>query len=544
MEHKAGKKRPAGYREKDPWQTAGSYNEKNKARNGRSRGAQAGAQPGNRRSESGRHHEEKTGERPVVQAQNRRSQPRPAEEMAEAWDESKHPRQRAAQRPRPKKRRKKSSGVRRYFLLVALFVCLFLCAGAGVLAARGFFSKSKPADKTPAETQTPETGPQTTEPAADSEPEKQERLNVVLFGVDRDGYRTDVMVVVNYDPNTGNMNLLSVPRDTKVTMTDEIQKSLNDRNRGYPSGGVCKLNEVSAYAGSGYRYQFTVLQLEELLGISIDHYIKIDLDGFVAMVDAIGGVDINVPVDMDYDDPFQDLHIHLKAGQQHLDGAHAEQLVRFREGYAQKDLARIQTQQLFLKEVLKKMSSTETILNNLPSLVYTAFKYVETDMTVGDALEYIQLMKGLDMGKVTMESVPGEGGSYFTADKAALAEQVQRLFFDEPEPEPAPETNGEDGSTATGDSLSSKSYRIEVSNGSQTDGLAGQKKTMLERDGYYVAGTSTYYGEKTEGTRIFVRRDGLGADLLEYFPGATIETAPGELSQGTDIKIVLGTGEK
>ena len=103
MEHKAGKKRPVGYREKDPWQTAGSHNEKNKARNGRSRGAQAGAQPGNRRSESGRHHEEKTGERPVVQAQNRRPQPRPAEEMAEAWDESKHPRQRAAQRPRPKK---------------------------------------------------------------------------------------------------------------------------------------------------------------------------------------------------------------------------------------------------------------------------------------------------------------------------------------------------------------------------------------------------------------------------------------------------------
>lgn len=439
----------------------------------------------------------------------------------------------------PPKRRKKRSNLQRYFLLVATFVCLFLCAAVGVLAATGFFSQEEKTAQTPEDpaekTQTPSEASDGGAVAAETEAET-EHLNIAVFGVDRDGYRTDVMFIVSYDEAEGTLDLLSIPRDTKVTMTDEIQQSLNDRERGYPTGGVCKLNEVSAYAGSGYRYQFTVLQLEDLLGIEIDNYVKVDLDGFVALVDAVGGVEVDVPEDMDYDDPYQDLHIHLQAGPQLLDGAHAEQLVRFREGYAQKDLQRIQVQQLFLKALLQKVCSTETILSNLPSLVYTAFKYVETDLTVGDALEYIDIVKNLNLDKVNMETAPGEGGSYFTIDEAALEEQVQRIFYDVEE-EPEPETVSGDGAN------SSKGYRIEVSNGSQTDGLAAQTQERLENEGYYVAGISTYYGEKTEETRIFVSRDGLGQDLLAYFPGAVIETAPDELSQGTDIKIILGANE-
>lgn len=361
------------------------------------------------------------------------------------------------------------------------------------------------------------------------------KLNVAVMGVDVDGFRSDVMFVVHFDSKTKTTNLLSLPRDTRVNQTEEIVKGLKERNRAYER--TCKLNEVHSYAGDGYRSQYTVLQIEDLLGIKIDHYVKIDLDGFKNLVDAIGGVDLDVPTDMDYVDPTPNkgLSIHLKAGPQHLDGDKAEQLIRFRS-YKTGDVQRVQVQQLFLREMAKKILSTSTIKNNLPSLIETWYNYVETDISITDALNYVRYIDDVDMNNLTMETLPGEGQyvnkvSYYLHDAVETQQVVDRLFYSDNPVEPYKGTD-------------SKELSIEVSNGGTISGLAGKVQDMLVEQGYNVTQISTYDGKRQENTRIIVRQQGMGEDLKQYFDGSTIEEGKSVLSKDIDIKIILGTKEE
>ena len=155
------------------------------------------------------------------------------------------------------------------------------------------------------------------------------KMNVAVFGVDKDGTRTDVIFVAHYDSAQKSINLVSLPRDTRVSICDEVRENLNKEGRSYNQ--VAKLNAVHSYSGKEMGPKNAVLQIEDLLGIKIDHYVKVDLEGFREIVDAVGGVDVDVPQDMHWDmrdtgDPLID----LKKGMQHLDGEKAEQLVRFR----------------------------------------------------------------------------------------------------------------------------------------------------------------------------------------------------------------------
>ncbi len=264
-------------------------------------------------------------------------------------------------------------------------------------------------------------------------PEPMEPVNVAVFGVDKEGFRTDVNFIVSFHEDTKELHFVSVPRDTRVVMTEEMLKSLEERKKFIPYRnnvkGQCKLNEVHAYAGDGYRDEFSVTMLEDLLGIEIDYFVKIDLDAFHDIVDAVGGVDMEVEQRLYYSDPVQGLYIDLQPGYQHLDGDKAEQLVRFRESYAQKDLKRIQVQQDFMKALLEKVSSTSTILENLPSIAKVLFECVETDATLKDILKYVKYVKDIDVSSITMETIPGTGGSYFDHDEEGTKELVDRVFY-------------------------------------------------------------------------------------------------------------------
>ncbi|MGL4789961.1 MAG: LCP family protein [Anaerotignaceae bacterium] len=265
--------------------------------------------------------------------------------------------------------------------------------------------------------------------------EEKKRTNVVVFGTDADGFRTDVIFVVNFDAETGNINLLSVPRDTKVTMTDDMIADLKERNRtGFiPSQGNyggCKINEIHAYAGEGYRNAFSVEMVETLLGIDIDYYVKFSTSGFRYFVDAIGGVEFNVPTSLKYTDPEQGLYINLKAGLQTLDGDKAEQLVRYRDGYAAKDLKRIEVQQQFMAALTEQVLNSEALLSNIVPLTKTLMSCVETDATIMDALKYVKYIDEISMDKIRMETIPGKGGSYFNHDVEGTKALVQEMFFE------------------------------------------------------------------------------------------------------------------
>lgn len=258
-------------------------------------------------------------------------------------------------------------------------------------------------------------------------------VNVAVFGVDNDGFRTDVNFIVSFHEETKDIHFVSVPRDTRVVMTEEMLASLEERNKFIPyrNGvkGQCKLTEVHAYAGEEYRDKFSVEMLEDLLNIEIDYFVKVDLDAFREIVDAVGGVDMEVEERLYYNDPVQNLYIDLQPGYQHLDGKKAEQLVRFREGYAQKDLKRIQVQQDFMKALLEKVGSTSTILENLPDIAKVLWESIETDATLKDVLKYAKYIKDIDVNRMTMETIPGTGGAYFDHDEEGTKELVDRVFY-------------------------------------------------------------------------------------------------------------------
>ena len=263
-----------------------------------------------------------------------------------------------------------------------------------------------------------------------SEQEKiKDVINVAVFGTDEDGFRADVNMVVSFNTNTKELHMISVPRDTRVVLTDDMIDYLEQEDEYVPNRngvyGQCKLTEVHAYAGKGNRCAFSVAMLEDLLDVEIDYYVKFDLTAFKKVVDAVGGVDFYVPQDMYWDmtDTGGPL-INLREGMQHLDGDKAEQLVRFRDGYAQKDLKRIEVQQEFITALIEKVCSSQTLMSKLDDLVEVVLDCTESDVTVTEALKYVKYVKDLDPAKITSDTVPGEGGSYFDMDEEGTKELI------------------------------------------------------------------------------------------------------------------------
>ena len=267
------------------------------------------------------------------------------------------------------KRRKKRSYKRVKWLAVILVV--ILVAVAGIIAAKN--SKER---------QFYDNGMETYHRV----------MHVMILGVDRredDVGRSDTMMVTAVDMDQKKAALLSVPRDTRVKID------------GY---GYEKINHAYAYGG----HKLSQNVIENLLGVSIDHYILIDTKAFERIIDAIGGIDINVEKRMYYEDPWDDnggLVIDLYPGEQHLDGKKAIQYVRYRDGEG--DIGRIGRQQHFIKAVVAKVISPE-MLPRLPKLVDEISSAVKTDMSIAELLEFANIMKSVHDNGLTAQMVPGQ----------------------------------------------------------------------------------------------------------------------------------------
>lgn len=267
------------------------------------------------------------------------------------------------------KRRRKRSYKRVKWLAVILVV--ILVAVAGIIAA-----------KNSRERQFYDNGMETSSRV----------MHVMILGVDRredDVGRSDTMMVTAVDMDQKKAALLSVPRDTRVKID------------GY---SYEKINHAYAYGG----HKLSQNAIENLLGVSIDHYILIDTKAFERIIDAIGGIDINVEKRMYYEDPWDDnggLVIDLYPGEQHLDGKKAIQYVRYRDGEG--DIGRIGRQQHFIKAVLAKVISPE-MLPRLPKLVEEVSSAIKTDMSLAELLEFANTMKSVHDNGLTAQMVPGQ----------------------------------------------------------------------------------------------------------------------------------------
>lgn len=211
---------------------------------------------------------------------------------------------------------------------------------------------------------------------------KDQTYTCLIFGEDAISGSTDTIMVATFDVPNQKIGLVSIPRDTKVR-TDLGQAS-------------CKVNAAYALGGPEQLKK----ELGELLGIPIDFYIKIRLTAFQKLVDAVDGVWFDVPRDMDYDDPYQNLHIHQKAGYRLLTGEDAMEIVRFRQdnyGHdAWGDTGRAKVQQDFLKAMLSQVISGAG-LEDIPELVDILLNYVDTDAKVNDMLYFGKSLIGMDI---------------------------------------------------------------------------------------------------------------------------------------------------
>lgn len=211
--------------------------------------------------------------------------------------------------------------------------------------------------------------------------------------MDNDAGGSDTNMLVRFDAENKKIDVVSLPRDTLMSNGHKLNSSYNN-------GGTEKLRS----------------NIEDMLGIPVDFYVSVDLKGFIALIDQIGGVDFDVPEDMDYDDPYQDLHIHFKAGLQKLNGQQAMEVVRFRHnndntGYGgQQDLGRIGTQQAFLKTVAQKLMKLE----NVPAMAETFLKYVKTDLTLGNLMWLAnQALSMGGMDAISFATLPGDGSGWY-----------------------------------------------------------------------------------------------------------------------------------
>ena len=205
------------------------------------------------------------------------------------------------------------------------------------------------------------------------------RSTILLCGTDEDGTRTDTIVLLTLDRAEGSIRLLSIPRDTYA-----------------PAYLVPKINSAYGAVGGGEKGMEQLMeQVKNVVGFMPDAYALVDLTAFVEAVDLLGGLDFNVPMDMDYDDPDQNLFIHLRAGEQHLTGEQLMWVVRFRSGYANADIGRTEVQRAVLKAAMQQWLRPQT-LAALPGLWRIYRENLTTDLSARNLLWMARvLLKGI-----------------------------------------------------------------------------------------------------------------------------------------------------
>lgn len=236
----------------------------------------------------------------------------------------------------------------------------------------------------------------------------------LIAGTDAGGTRTDTLMlgVLNNSAAKSEITLLSIPRDTLVSVSDNTYQKMCEEYP-QPSGHGMKINEIYHFAGDKYGMQLLVNEIEDKFGVNIDYYAKVNFDGLHALVDSIGGVSFYVPRDMDYEDPVQNLLIHLKEGMQVLDGSHAEQLLRYRAGYARADLERIEVQQNFMKTLVSQMISPSNISKNFGAYLDFYNNHIDTNLKLTNIFRYAKCVFTFKSDAITTNTFPGSTGTKF-----------------------------------------------------------------------------------------------------------------------------------
>lgn len=293
------------------------------------------------------------------------------------------PRQAPAPQPQEPRKRKKKHPLLRILLTVFVTVLVLL---VGCLAFVHFYAAP---------------------PMGAESGHLSDSATILIVGADKSGLNTDTLMLVNFNRDSGQISVMSIPRDTKV-------------NSKYTPH---KINGAYAANGGGEEGMYWLCDyVRQCVGFRPDGYVLVDLDCFMELVDLFGGVEFHVPMDMHYEDPSQDLYIHLEAGLQTLDGEEAMGVVRFRKGYDMQDLERVNVQRDFLMTALNQWASLANV-TKLPSALDILEDYCLTDLSMRNLLwlaESVLLCGTDDMMMTTIPNTLGSDYVYIKADSDYL----------------------------------------------------------------------------------------------------------------------------
>ncbi|MGE5629094.1 MAG: LCP family protein [Solirubrobacterales bacterium] len=414
--------------------------------------------------------------------------------------------------------RKKPKGRFRFLLVISVLLVLVFCVGGYAYSyLLNLSSNSDSGD---------------TEPVKTAEVKEDGIVNILITGVDigdtkvniaDDKRRTDTIILLNYNPKTEEINVVSIPRDTLIKIKGQNQK----------------INSANVLGGKNY----IVTAVENLLNLDINYTARVDYEGFRKIIDAIGGVDMYISQNMFYDDASQNLHIYFKKGQTvHLDGKKAEEFFRWRKnndgtGLAEGDLGRINNQHLFIEKVIEKFKSPD-IVTKIPSIMGIIPKYVTTNMQPNDMLKYAYKFINIDKSKVTMSTLKGttptiEGISYFVYDEKENSQLLSVL-------------RGETTSTKVEQAelkLDKSNIKIQVLNGTNKSGLAAAYAENLKKAGFKNVTTGNGPKAQTSKATLYGIDASLISTVKSEFKIENIETNK-QKSGNFDIIILLGENYK
>lgn len=247
-------------------------------------------------------------------------------------------------------------------------------------------------------------------------------VTFLLTGIDSALGGSDVIMLASLDLETGSVRVLQIPRDTFVNRQGSTSHKINAiySSAAAKARKTGKSADEAAEAGNRALRAF----LETSFGITIDHYISVNTEGLRKIVDAVGGVDLTVPQDLNYDDESQDLHIHLKKGKQHLDGSGAEQFVRYRSGYQTADYGRMDAQKIFLSAFFHKIK-TEFTLPTLIKLSSACIAYTDSDLSAADLVPLIRAAIQVSEENVKMITLKGQA---VKDENGVLCEVLSRSY--------------------------------------------------------------------------------------------------------------------
>lgn len=363
--------------------------------------------------------------------------------------------------------------------------------------------------------------------------EPQKPFNILLLGYDKrpkeTRYRSDTVILARVDPKTKQVWMLSIPRDTKVQV---------------PGHGTRKLNDAYALG----QEQLAIETVEDLTGVPINHFMGINFKGFHKAVDAMGGVWIDVAVeinDTEADASPGDRASHIDPGYQLLDGEHALTYVRTRHTFADQDFGRMRNQQSFFLAVADQIAE-KTSVARLPRIVAAIAPYISTDMSLLEMMRTAQALQKAGSDRVYTETLPGEWRSpYVVLDEEKKDVLLGKFKAGEPFKEPK-RSKEESGTAGTGDpdaaAVNPAKIRVTVRNGAGIAGCAKQASSVLKARAFKVIDVGNAGQFVYDTTLVVYRSDKAAAEQVSKAlpPGARLVESRGMYAFDGDVLVVVG----